>query len=595
MTTSHNMLERFQLDLGDMTSTKQTTTIMEGNQRKFHFVNKTSLSISLSSSQGRARFEIFRHAKLKPSIHKSAQLTTPAPRGRNVNDVQTQPIVSEEDWEDLPTKGMSTFKIGLRQRGQRGCIFTKSSQSLSSAHAPALTYLEGSSDPFAAQSIVITPKINQLIAFIRDSYIPALYVTPFMRTFSQECPKYTTIENISTALGGTEAMKNWNHLRRTLSSDGGASAWVASWIPCILPFVDKSELREWCLTGLKMRAHSIQILRERLSTGSVTHQLGLPVLLHIMYLFRADCVMGDTQAATIHARMLRPLIEEMEDPYQQAELLVIVLYNDQEMQMAKLQRTLFDPISWVPDRLTDFWRKTELLLPDVGEAYYKNLHGSINTMIVREAAIHLRRCLLIGRTPMRLRDPLTLKLGQSIYNWMATITLCDMGALLAIHLDLIEDTDSLLSIGKRYTEAALAIAMLQILRKSMHSMTVDNIADRRDYSHVIVPKLRSTLEKAQEVSTAEEQLYYGDAYLWMFYIGTHYEQRLRKHSDIVRSSESEEQWFSGRFIEQSRLLGFRSWSEVEKVLKLFVVNPYLYLGQSLETWFHDMIDRFEDV
>lgn len=501
---------------------------------------------------------------------------------------------SEENWEDVPTEGVSTATIGLRKPGQRGCIPVKCSQRPTSSCIPVLTYLEGSSDPFSAQSIVITPKINQLISFIRDSYIPGLYVTPFMRTFSQECPKYTTIENISIALGGTGAMKNWNHLRRTLSSDGGASAWVASWIPCILPFVERSELREWYLTGLKMRAHSIQTLRNRLSTGDSIRLLGMPVLLHVLYLFRADCVMGDTEAATFHAQMLRPLIEAMEDPFQQAELLIIVLYNDCELQIAKMQRTLFDSISWIPNRLTNFWRKTELLLPDVGEEY-QYLHSSIDTFAVREAAIHLRRCLLIGRTPMRLRDPLTAKLGESMYNWMATITLCDMGILVAVHLDLIENMDNSWSIGKRYTEAALAIAVLQILRKSMHSMTVDNIADRRDYSHIIIPKLRATLEKAQRSTTLEEQSYYQEAYLWMFYIGAHYEQRLRKKSRIVRTPAAEEQWFSGKFIEHSHALDFRTWAKVERILQMFVVNPYLYLGQSLEAWFHNEINNLSDL
>lgn len=562
---------------------------MEINQRKFHFVNKTSLSISLSNSHGQARFEIFRHAKLKPLTPKSFQSTIPVSRSKQSNDAQTQATTFEQDWEDIPAKRTSTSRVSLHQPVQRGFVPMSSSQMLTSTRTPVLTFLEGSSDPFSAQSIVITPKINQLISFIRDSYIPGLYVTPFMRTFSQECPKYTTIENISIALGGTGAMKNWNHLRRTLSSDGGASAWVASWIPCILPFVEKSEVREWHLTGLRMRAHSIQTLRRRLSKGDDTHQLGMPVLLHVLYLFRADCVMGDTEAATFHARMLRPLIEAMEDLHQQAELLIIVLYNDCELQIAKMQRTLFDSISWVPDRLASFWRKTEKLLPDVGEEY-ENLHSSINTIIVREAAINLRRCLLIGRTPMRLRDPLTLKLGESVYNWMATITLCDMGILVAVHLDLTENAGDCWTVGKRYTEAALAIALLQILRKSMHSMTVDNIADRRDYSHIIIPKLRATLEKAQQSTTVEEQLYYQEAYLWMFYIGAHYEQRLRKKFDVRRIPAAQDQWFSGKFVEQAHNLGFRTWSRVESVLKMFVVNPYLYLGQSLETWFHDKID-----
>lgn len=564
---------------------------MGSSQPKFHFVNKDASSASLSRSQGQARFEIFRHAKLKSPKSREIRSRGSAIRNaikqnstRTSTERQHQEQISEQDDDSLPGSDLV----------HEGHEDTTSSSLEYDADPPELSLIpamfEGSSDPFNAQSITITPRVNQLITFIRDSYLTSLYLTPFMRKSTQGCPKEPTMATCLTVLGGPSAMTNWEHLQEGLASRGAASAWISSWVPTLLHFIDGEEAREWRLLGLKMRAHSIQELRRCLSDMDDPRGLSKPLVLHILWLFRADCITGDTTSATAHARILQPLIEGMEDPLQKTHLFTMMLFYDTELAVARMHRTLFNFRNWVGVRLGKFWEYAESQLPTISEDY-KDFHASVRTTSVREAAVCLRRCLMIGRTPMRLRDPHSVRLGDVMYRWMATRTLSDMGILVDVYLDLVEVDNCYMGPGQRLTEAAIALTVLHILRKSMHSATINGI-DARDLSHVIIPRLQSTLEQALKISTEEDLSTYREAHLWMFHAGAQFEQRvLGKSREPSIDLTTREQWFSDRFVIQARDLRLKTWPHIEKILERFVSSPFL--GPKLESWFTKVADTIE--
>lgn len=562
---------------------------MESERVKFHFVNKSASSKSLSSSEGQARFEIFRNAHLRASTrtrpktgitfpHYGAARTLEAPHG--LSDVQAGPKLPRVNTELLiPSDAeFEQLEISLNEWRQRTTLERRLPTSM----------LSGYSDPFNAQGIVITPRINRLITFIRDAYLPSVYLTPHSRRCTQNCPKDVTMANCGNLLGGPSAIRNWQTLQEGFSSEGGGSAWISSWIPLIVQLAAPSEAREWQVIGLKLRAHSIEALRKYLSQRqNQTDPLPMSVALHVTWLFKADCGTGDPTSAIAHVRLLCTLVESMPTFLQQTQLLVTVLFNDVEMATATMRKTLFDLDQWVSKRLTPVWTLGEAYLPEVPEEY-KDLHDSVQTGSVRSVALRLRRCLLFDRAPIAIQDAESVRIGSIVYAWMGSHNLYGVGILMNAHMDLVENEESNLTAAQRLTEAAIALTMLQLLRKSMHTAVIDGI-DRRDLSSVIIPRLRSTLEKAMSLSNPEDRSHYREAYLWMFHTGAQSEQSRERAgtTGFGKSPFHRERWFSDKFVEQARLLNVTTWQEVESVLVKFVFNPYL--EPCLETWFQETI------
>lgn len=211
----------------------------------------------------------------------------------------------------------------------------------------------GCSDPFGSQSITITAQINHLITLVRDSFLPGLYFTPFMRRFTYEAPKILTISQNPRTLGEPSAQRLGAAERQTverrwrsrvdiqLRSDGGTIR-------------DARRGRALYLLALKMRVRSLEMLQAKISSMLTDRQPDMSLILHIPWLFRADCTVRYRGCASVHAAVLRRLIEGVEDVIQQSSLLIILMFKGAELAVAKMERTLVVFQSWVPGKLTPF-------------------------------------------------------------------------------------------------------------------------------------------------------------------------------------------------------------------------------------------------
>jgi hypothetical protein len=468
-------------------------------------------------------------------------------------------------------------------------------------------------------AVPITPEVNHLIRFIRDAYLPGLYITSYMK-FKEPvrgAPRLTTIGEGFHVAGRRQAAKVWDSMKEELSDEGRALAWISSYIPVLARYSSRDTARDLNLTAIKMKAKSLKILTAKIARLPNDSPPDVALVAQIVSLFRASCKEGDLESAKIHAEIIRRLIDRVGDGQPPAGssaavaaaaaadrrhlqvLFVTVMNNDTEIAVSQMRNTFFDFEHWVQKQLSKFWADTSEAAMPPTSSDYRNLHSSIEVQSTRVACVRLRRYLLTRQTLVNLDDPHDLERTDSVLGVFIMYSLYDSGVLVNNYMDLVGGRRTVggkSANSVQLLEALVALTTLHVLRRGIFEATIYGGDYRIGYHVTTVAHLQATARTALEVAPADELGRYGEALLWIFFYGARFEwqvaQKTKKDQDKGKATQKTKCWFTSRFARQTQQLGLTQWPDARRVLDQFVF--YEFLEPDLPAWYDEVVSGLEE-
>ncbi|KIW69926.1 hypothetical protein PV04_02241 [Phialophora macrospora] len=445
----------------------------------------------------------------------------------------------------------------------------------------------GSSDPFNAYPVKITPEINRIIAYARDVMLPNVFSPPFFRRLTAGGPKLVNYERSDRVIGGSNFILNIQLFRDM--SEGAALGWLCGHIPPIVRLNSPETTQTLSVARLKMRAKSIKLLREELKDHPESAPESLAALrLHIRTLYEAECMAGDTTAARAHMDILLRLEDPVTDERVRLQHLLVMMYNATELACKKLERTVMPFGAWTSERLATLWAISSTYIP-VAPQRIQEAHASVTFPVLREAVVRLRYCVWIGETPLAFTDTQERLKADMVFAWTATKTFQDLGVLMNLYMDIVEGIVSFDSEGRRLVQACMVLTLLFMVRKCVHEAIIEDGTDVREASHILIPRLEQDMITAMEMMTPAEKIYYQEAFLWMLYAGALHEQRQKsrgKHSD-ARPNSPDPPWFMTTLARHARQMNVTTWEHAKSILQDFVHDRYLEPDGHL--WFEEVL------
>lgn len=443
----------------------------------------------------------------------------------------------------------------------------------------------GNSDPFNTQGIPITPEINKLVSFIRDAYLPGIYITAYMknRDYVPGAPLITTIGEGFHVFGRRTVAKVWSSMKEELSDEGRALSWCASYIPVLAKFSSPETAQELNMLAIKMRTKSMVILKDQVEKLALDVPPDISLISHIISLFRAACKEGDIPAAKIHAGIVRRLVDRVEvrDKHIQT-LFMTCMNNDGELALARMHHTFFDFQNWVTKQIRRFWDEAEVTKPPVPEED-KALHKSIQLDATRRPAIRLRHNLSIRSLKVNLNNPEDLDRTYAVYTNFSIYAQLDTGILLNIYLDLITDQGyDHLKGGVRLIEASIALLTLHVLRRGIFEATVYGCDHRSSHHIILINHLEGTMRRLMNEATEAELDQYCEALLWIAFYGARFEWRVNQK---IKGLTPPRTWFAKLFVRQAQALELSDWFHARDIIRQFVF--YEFLESYLPMWFEE--------
>ncbi|KAJ9502740.1 hypothetical protein H2202_001862 [Exophiala xenobiotica] len=451
----------------------------------------------------------------------------------------------------------------------------------------------GSSDPFNAFPIRVTPQIHRLISYTRDVLLTTLTLPDYMRRLTLDSPRTVTFENSDRVIGGANyaaIMGMFHH-----ATEGAVLAWLTGHIPGIVTAASEEVTHDLTIDGLKMKLQSIRLLRQDLSKyNKLSRDAKGLIRLHVRGLMESDCMALDRDSAKAHLKMLM----QFDDPFGGDELsratdTSVIMFNIVELASKGMERPLIPFGRWTHSRLASYWALCYPALP-VHLPEYDEVHPCIQPP-VREIMIRLRYCIGICDSPLPTNTAADKLRGSLVYGWIATRTQHDVGVLLHLFFDLIEGKTSTRTAGQQFTEAAICLTLAHCIRKSVLAAQMENSGiDIREASHAIMPRLATTLQSAFSVVAPDERPVYDEVYFWMFYVGAMFEERQKASKRPIwlrNKNGSSGLWFSKLLARHASNLGVRTWSDAKRILEKFVYDRHLQPEGHL--WFEDVLSTSE--
>ncbi|KAJ9603717.1 hypothetical protein H2200_011903 [Cladophialophora chaetospira] len=338
----------------------------------------------------------------------------------------------------------------------------------------------------------------------------------------------------------------------------------------------------------KMRAKSLLLLQQELRKHPEHSPKALAtVQSHVRMLFKGECMSQDVNAAKVHAQTFLKLDDQFMDEIEHAHHALVVMYSVTELACKRLERTIIPFGIYLINAISNFWTATSCQLPQASAGTEK-VHACLTNPWLRNAFLRTRYCLSIEEGSIPSTTPAERLRGDMLFGWIATWTFFDMGTLMNIYIDLIEEEVPTDSEGKQLVEACLILTFLHVLRKCIHEAPINGV-DLRDASQVMIPRLQMDLQRALRTLKPREYLYYNDAILWMLYIGAVHERGLRPGNLVARdeAASGAQTWFTRTFAKQAYKMNIWTWADALAVLSQFIYSEHLCPPGHL--WFDEVI------
>lgn len=486
-------------------------------------------------------------------------------------------------------------------------VSTSSSDELTNVPPPLI--LAGNSDPFSALALKVTPQVNFMLTFLRDVILPAVYNTPFFRSCSPDPSDIIDLVSSkkSNIISFHNARRDWLNQVSWLQDEGlalAALAVVSDLIPKIMTHAS-SWTKPSFYRSLHMRARSTQLLREKIDNDE-SHDFANSdqAMLHAFLLLRAEHSARNYEAVNIHGVTLRRMVERaVSEDRTKISFLVQCLVCVTEHSVKNMCRTVFDVDDWCLKIFEPVWDYTYSVFPKLPDCLYHGVSETVDIEPLRSAIAEIRCLLYFSKHPFRASECYEGGPADLSFSLLCTRALVDLGRLVNLYLDLIDDTKPLcadLSLGRRHTQAGLALTTIFNLR-SWGTCAILNGVDLRDASPTIMAHLWPCVQRMLSDCTPRERLHYRDAHLWILYSGSLWEHRQRiLYAETANNiTQSGVAWVTDstpcRTKFTSCLVGFCNAYEINSLDKLQEIESTFVQTDLLQPhaamWFEETISR----
>jgi hypothetical protein len=219
--------------------------------------------------------------------------------------------------------------------------------------------IAGSSDPFGTcKGVKITAHVNHILTFMRDVMYPAIYFTPWTKSCSAEPPGKLEIVKPSRVVSAGSAHRDWQRLLWTLQDEGLGMACLAACASFVPQFRKTMKVEI-----MRMRAQSVSSLRVKLEERSPDAAISGRDLLQMFWLFEAEALDGNVDAALVHGKAFRAAVENCQDK-ETIDLgnIVMFLWADTNFAAKTMRHTMLS-MQWCMQQLEGIWQRLSPLFP----------------------------------------------------------------------------------------------------------------------------------------------------------------------------------------------------------------------------------------
>jgi hypothetical protein len=438
--------------------------------------------------------------------------------------------------------------------------------------SPVSTFLalcQGSSDPFSAFAIPITSKVNALITYTLEFYLPAV---------RRDAP------NPRSLLASTD----WKDCVSLFSSNLTAYAHLARVAAAMSADCSHSLSRPFPLASqaLLLKNAGTQILRAHLARGPIEYG----TIYAIFCLLVAEVYWCNCEPAQLHAVMLAELFKSTKSVPPDLELLKHAMYHDSQRAVMSLTKPAFDVEGWVPKTVEPSFKPLLESLPEgiSLENMAIGLDESLNSDVkLRKIFIGMRYGLAI----------FLLGIFRPSYNRGQPLENVNLFACYTVTTSVCKLMNHYLSAEKRMktcscpTTQALAliqsytaIATILYLRMlaGIEVSTVFGSSTIFSAKRILMLKLRELITESESLRLEVEP----NIWLWAICCGAYIEQYNSTRDGRQESASSK--WFNVKLARHARKLGLPRWEGVRERLLGFLYADLLQPGG--ERWFEGTVE-----
>jgi hypothetical protein len=323
-----------------------------------------------------------------------------------------------------------------------------------------------------------------------------------------------------------------------------------------------------------MHGKSIRLLRDQLAADpNPDADTLIATRLHIRTLLEAECMAGNIAAARAHADVLLRLDDPGDNDAYQFSHLMVLMFNSTELASKTLERNILPFGDWIQHKLATAWASVASFIPEC-PMELRDTNACVTLPELRAAMQQLRHCVWLSASPLASKSEVERAKGDMVFVWVVTKTFVDMGNLINLYVDVMENHVAFDAEVEKLMQVGLVLTTVQMLRKCIHSAELEEGMDIREHSHTIVPRIARHLNSALALTEAASKEHYKDAILWMLYIGTTYEMHFKDKAKTTTCEldvgDSTELWFTKTLRHHCEEFEITSWTQAKEILGTFV-------------------------
>ncbi|KIW79922.1 hypothetical protein Z517_06537 [Fonsecaea pedrosoi CBS 271.37] len=416
--------------------------------------------------------------------------------------------------------------------------------------SPLTLIRHGNSDPFSCFSFSITPRVNEVITFIRDIQLPTLYYSPYFREASRFPSTRSDVTKSPMGWISTPAaVQSWKHIVQGLHDQCTALACLSTYLAMMVTCGIKET--GYMRYSLELRNTSSKMLRQSILRSDPMHRgplAQMTLLQQVFWHFYAEASARNLDAALVHGQMLRKLMDESPEAVT-PHFFMLAMFVDIHLSSAHRRKPIFEYETFGPKVYKAMWDGVDpyiFLLAGKETIPEATAGATTATPLDRVVSMEPLRSLLIRRRQaIALAKLIAQAEGPSInttaiFFWVASHAYIDEGFFTNYYFDKVKGTSislsSVVSVStttsiaeisdvmpqsecSRLTEAAVAMAALYLMRVlGLFDMWINgqNFYDPAASRETL---LFDALTAAFRVGNPQELLIHANAHLWCLFVG----------------------------------------------------------------------------
>ncbi|KIX92502.1 uncharacterized protein Z520_11822 [Fonsecaea multimorphosa CBS 102226] len=416
--------------------------------------------------------------------------------------------------------------------------------------SPLTLIRHDNSDPFSCFSFSITPRVNEVISFIRDIQLPTLYYSPYFR----EAARFPSTRSDVTKspmgwISTPAAVQSWTHIVQGLHDQCTALACLSTYLAMMVACGIKES--SYMKYSLELRTTSSKMLRQSILRSGPSRRnrvAQITLLQQVFWHFYAEASAGNLEAALIHGRMLKKLMDDNAEAVT-PHFFMLAMFVDIHLSSAHRRKPIFEYGTFGPNVYQGMWSGVDpyvhLLvgketIPDATDdaAASTHLDMSVSMEPLQSLLIRRRQAIALEKLIAQAEGPDINT--TAIFFWVASHAYIDEGFFTNYYFDKVKEASITMSgtlsesntacVGNilgsvsesgcgRLTEAAVAMAALYLMRVlGLFDMWINgkNFYDPTASRETL---LFEAIAAALRVGSPQELLIYANAHLWCLFVG----------------------------------------------------------------------------